>query len=135
MAWETFFLKNHTQHLEEKLFPNNFLKIKNWSYLWINGLKFYTVFILHAKLQTTCSLSWYIKLLQKNKTRGLELVAWFLKKIFLLLNSINWTNMTVWLPLLREILAIRDCNCLLTRLWRHKVTWFCNQALKVKTNI
>ena len=50
MAWETFFLKNHTQHLEEKLFPNNFLKVKNWSYLWINGLKFYTVFYLACQV-------------------------------------------------------------------------------------
>ena len=26
ITWETFFLKNHTQNVEEKLFPDPFLK-------------------------------------------------------------------------------------------------------------
>ena len=38
-----FILKKHTQNVVEKLFPNPFLKNQNWAYLWINGLKFYTV--------------------------------------------------------------------------------------------
>ena len=37
------FLKNHTQNMVEKLFPDLFLKNQNRAYLWINGLKFYTV--------------------------------------------------------------------------------------------
>ena len=38
-----FFLKNHTQNVAEKLFPESFLKNQNWVYLWIDSLKFYTV--------------------------------------------------------------------------------------------
>ena len=34
-------MKNHTQSVVEKLFPELFLKIQNWAYLWINILKFY----------------------------------------------------------------------------------------------
>ena len=38
-----FFLKNHTQNVVERLFPESFLKNQNWVYLWIDSLKFYTV--------------------------------------------------------------------------------------------
>ena len=38
-----FFLKNHTQNVAKKLFPESFLKNQNWVYLWIDSLKFYTV--------------------------------------------------------------------------------------------
>ena len=45
----------------------------------------------------------------------------FSKKIFLMLYFINWPNVIVCFPLLLEILGnILYCNCLLTRLWRHK---------------
>ena len=37
------FLENHTQNVGEELFSDPFLKNQNWSYLWINSLKFYTV--------------------------------------------------------------------------------------------
>ena len=40
---ETFFTKNHTQNVVEKLFLDPSLKNQNWAYLWINSLKFYTV--------------------------------------------------------------------------------------------
>ena len=40
---ETFFLKNHTQNVLEKLLPEAFIKNQNWAYLWINSLKFFTV--------------------------------------------------------------------------------------------
>ena len=43
------FLKNHTRNVVEKLFPDPFLKNQNLPYLWINILKFYTVFLLYAK--------------------------------------------------------------------------------------
>ena len=64
---------------------------------------------IEAKLQTTffhLILSFFQKL-----KRGLELVSlphfWhnFWRKIFLLLYSINWPNVIVWLPLLCEILG------------------------------
>ena len=38
-----FFLKNHAQNAMEKLFPDPFLKIRNWGYLWINSKKFHPV--------------------------------------------------------------------------------------------
>ena len=37
------FLKNHTQNVAEKPFPDPFLKNQNRAYLWINSLKFSTV--------------------------------------------------------------------------------------------
>ena len=37
-----FFLKNHTENVVEKLFPDLFLQNQNWAYLWINSLKSYT---------------------------------------------------------------------------------------------
>ena len=40
---ETLFMKNHTQNIAEKLFPDPSIKKQNWAYLWINGLKFYAV--------------------------------------------------------------------------------------------
>ena len=40
---ETFLLKNQTQNVVEKLFPDPFLKNQNWDYLWINSLKFYAI--------------------------------------------------------------------------------------------
>ena len=45
----------------------------------------------------------------------------FSRKMFLMLYSINWPNFIVWLPLLLEILGNMYYNCLLTRLWRHKI--------------
>ena len=42
------FAKNHTQNVVEKLFPEPFLKL---SVSWINSQKFYTVFLLYAKLK------------------------------------------------------------------------------------
>ena len=46
----TFLLKNHTQNTLKKLFPDPFLKNQNWTYIWINSLKIYTVFLLYANL-------------------------------------------------------------------------------------
>ena len=34
-----------------EIVPNPFLKNKNCTYLWINSLKFYSLFILYAKLR------------------------------------------------------------------------------------
>ena len=51
--WEKFCLKNHTQNVVEKLFPDSFLKNQNWLYLWINSLKFYTVCFY-------CMISWVL---------------------------------------------------------------------------
>ena len=36
---ETFFLRNHTQNVVGKLFPDPFGKNQNRAYLWINSLK------------------------------------------------------------------------------------------------
>ena len=41
--------------------------------------------------------------------------------MFLILHSINWPYFIVWVPLLLEILGNVYYNCLLTKLWRHKM--------------
>ena len=44
MTEKSILLKNHTQNVLEKLFPDTFLKNQNWAYLSINNsLKFYKV--------------------------------------------------------------------------------------------
>ena len=44
--------KNYTQNVVVKLFPHPFLKTQNWACLWINNLKYYTMFLLYTKLGT-----------------------------------------------------------------------------------
>ena len=44
-------MKSHTQNVAEKLFPDSFLENQNWVYIWINSLKFYTVYFY-------CMASW-----------------------------------------------------------------------------
>ena len=57
--------KTHSQNVVEKLFPDPFLKNQNWTNLWINSLKFYTICFncmlswgpskyVETKVQTTC---------------------------------------------------------------------------------
>ena len=115
MTWDTFFLKNHTQNVVEKLFPDPFRKNQNWVYLWITSLKFlYSLFFLYAtlrvskyietKLQITCF--YLILSFFKRKEAWNIFLPYFLhnfwRKIFLLY-SINWPNFIDWLPLLCEI--------------------------------
>ena len=80
-------LKNHTQNVVEKLFPDPFLKNQNWVYLRINSLKFYEVcfyFILiwglskysESKLHITCFIL-YKAFLKSKKSSGTSLPAWF----------------------------------------------------------
>ena len=40
---ETFFMRNYTQNVVEKLFPDPVLKSRNSADLWADSLKFYTV--------------------------------------------------------------------------------------------
>ena len=65
VTWETFFSKNHAQNVVEKLVPGPSMKNYKCPYLWINGLKFYTVCFyfmanwelsknIETKLQNTC---------------------------------------------------------------------------------
>ena len=52
LTWETYSLKNHTQNMMEKLFPDPFLKNQNWVYIWINSVMFYAVlFLYYVKLR------------------------------------------------------------------------------------
>ena len=59
------FLKNDTQYVAGKLFPEHFLEDQNWAYLWINNLKLHKICFdwilswvlskyIETKLQTTC---------------------------------------------------------------------------------
>ena len=113
-------LFDHLKNVNEKLYPDSFLKNQYWTYFWINSLKFYTVCFYcmliwgqlkfsEIKLQTICF--YLMKTLFKKKKRGLELVSLphflydFWRKMFLLLYSINWPNFIFWMPLIREILS------------------------------
>ena len=107
MKQENFSLKNHTQNVVEKLFPDPFLKIKSehisgsivWSFIQF-------VFFVY---QAECLQLPHIKLFWKTKW-GLDLVFLshfllnFWRKI-ILSYSINWPDLFVWLSLLHEILA------------------------------
>ena len=78
----------------EKLVPNPFLKNQNWSYLWINSLKFYTVYFIIYQVKgyrnivnLSCrSLAFgsYKAFLKKRKKSGTSppasFSAWFLTK-------------------------------------------------------
>ena len=95
---------------------------------------------------------WFVETLNFNfSEKGLGLVSPphfmydFPRKLFFMLHSINCPNFIVWFPLLLVILdnmCILD-NCLLTRLWRHKISnWPClsyqtvllhDQKVKTKT--
>ena len=101
-------------NLLDKLVLDPFLKNKNWPHLWVNGLKFYTVCFycmarwglskyIKTKLKTICftSYSAFQKIKRRLELASLPHDLW--RKIFLLLYSINWPNLTVWLPLLCEI--------------------------------
>ena len=157
MSWKTFFLKNHTRNVVEKLFPDPFLKNQNWAYLWINSLKFYTV-------RFYCMSRWrlpkYIKtklyrpidftshkapLKKKKKSRTSfppSFSARFLKKnislvIFYQLNKFHClATFTLW-----EFGQYVYCNCLLTKFWRDKfnlislIRPFVLRDQKIKTKI
>ena len=110
-------LINSKQNEVKKLFPDPILKNKNWVYLWINSLKFYTVCCILCQVEghpNIVKLSCrplalaHIKLFNK---RGLEIVSLphflhdFWRKTFILLYSINWPNFIFLLILLRQILG------------------------------
>ena len=114
----SIFLENHTQNVVKKLSPDPLLKNENWAYLLINYLKFFTDCFYHMPswgYQNTLRLSSKplaissYKAFLKNKQRSgiclpVSISAWFLKKKFLLLYSITWSNFIVCLSLPREIL-------------------------------
>ena len=122
ITWETFvFGKIIWKDGMAKLFPDSFLKKnKNWTYLWINSLKSYTVcfyympgwglsIYIKTKLQTTCLYLIY-SFCKKKRRSGTSFPAsfsvWFFKKNISLILFINWPNAIVWLSLLYEILGI-----------------------------
>ena len=62
---KNIFLKGYTQNVVDKLLPDLFIKNQNWTFLWTNSLKFYTVYFycmeiwglskyFETKIQTTC---------------------------------------------------------------------------------
>ena len=127
-------MKNHAQDVVEKLFPDPFLINKNWACLWINIIKFHTVFfnlwqlkdhrnILNLSCRPFAFTS-YKTFLKNKKWSGTSLPAsfsaWFLKKhfpgYFLLPDQISsanqiWSNFiafTLW-----DIEQYVYYNCLL----------------------
>ena len=128
-------MKHHKQNVVEKVVPVPFLKNWNWAYLWINNLKFYTVYFycipswglskyIETKLQTTyfCSYKAFLKNKKRSGTSISDsILAWFLKKnIYLVLFYwlIKFNCLVAFTPW--DIGKYMYCNCLLTRLWRHK---------------
>ena len=134
ITWDTFYWKHHAQNMLEKLFPGPFLKNQNWTYLWINSLKFYSFYFcrmlgsgqskyIETKLQTPCI--YLIQSFLSKKRSGASLPAscsaWFLKK--------NISLVIIYYPTkfhflvffsLRDIGQYVYCSCLLTRMWGHK---------------
>ena len=126
--------KNRTQNVQEKLFPDPYLKNQNWVGLWIYSLKFYTVFLncmlicglskySEIKLRKTC---FYVKLFYKTKN-GLELVSLpyfqhdFWRKIFLFVLFYQLTKLHCLVAFSSwDIEQYVYCNSFLTRLWRQK---------------
>ena len=136
-TWETFFLRNNAQNVGEKLVPDPFLKNENWTYLWINRRKFYTVCFYcmtswglsrynETKLQTTCfhvNLSFFKKL-----KRGLELVSHdFGEKYFscyiLLIDQISLSGCLYFVGYW-EICVLRFLIKQVMTSWILKLTWY-----------
>ena len=130
--WNNFLVKLYTK-CAGKTIPRPLSKNQNWAYLWIKSVKFYTVCFncmsgwglskcIESKLRSTCF--YHIQIIFKKIKRGLELVsqfwfsAWFLRIFFSC--YITWPNFIAWFSLLYQRLGNVSCNCLLTRLWRHK---------------
>ena len=121
----TFFLKDHTQNVVEKLFPDLSLKNQNWAYLWINIIKFYIFCfycfpswglskVIETKLHITCICLKQSFLKNKKRSRAetrASFSVWFLKKNIALVMFFNLTKFQC---------LVACCNSLLTRLWRHK---------------
>ena len=96
----------------KKLFPDPFLKNQNWASLWIDSLKFYVVVAFVCFFCFVCFFEYQAegcRYILKLSCRPLVTLSYFVHdfwgKIFLLLHSINWPNLLVWLPLLGEILG------------------------------
>ena len=54
ITWKTFFLKNLTQNVVDKLAQDSFLKSQNWTWLRINRPKFHAVWFYYMfKSRTT----------------------------------------------------------------------------------
>ena len=117
IAWERFSMKNHTQNVVKKVFPNRFLESQNWTYFWIISLNVYAVYFycmlssrllkyIESKLQTKV-----IKIFYKTKG-GPELVSLphflydFWRKLFLTLYFINWLNLLPGYPYFVRFWAI-----------------------------
>ena len=128
-------MKNRTQSVVEKLFPDPFLKIQNWVNLWINILKFlYFVFIVcqvedyRKWSELSCrplAFTSYKAFLKNKKRSGTSLPtsfsAWFFKKnisvIFYYLTKFQClVAFTSW-----DIKQYVYCRCLLTLVWRQKI--------------
>ena len=135
VTWKIFFLKNHTQSVVEKLFPDPFLKNQNWAYLWIKILKFYIFFFVcqvedyRKWLELSCwplVVTSYNKGFLKNRKGSWTSLpalfsAWFSKEnisvvIFYYLTKFQClVAFNLW-----DIGQYVYCNCLLTMLWRQK---------------
>ena len=122
--------------MAEKLVPDSFLKNQNWAYLWINSLKSFVQFVFivcqvvgyRNILKLICKLLPFTsyKAFLKNKKRSgtslscLILCIIFKEKCFscyyLLIDHVSLSGCLYFVDIGQYV----NCNCLLTRLWRHE---------------
>ena len=124
------------KNVVEKLFPEPLRKNQIWAYLQIDCFKFYTVCFygipswgllkhIETKLQMALLLR-HINLFQINKKKSgtslpISFSSWFLNKnIYLILFCYMIKFHCLAAFYLWDIWQYVYCNCLLTRLWRHR---------------
>ena len=115
----------------EKLFPELFLKNRNWEYLWIQVEDCQNMLKLSCRPLAFISYKAFLKNKKRPGTSLLVLFSWwFLKKnisclTFYYLTRFNWlVAFTSW-----DFVQYVYCNCLLSRSWCHK---FWNLIFQIK---
>ena len=122
--WELFLLKNHTQNMVEKLFPDPLLKNQNWTYLWtwssiISIIRIISIIIISLKFYTLCFIVCQVEGYQHILKLSCKPLAFTSYKAYLknkkrpgtslpasvsVAYSIHWPNFIVWFSLICEIL-------------------------------
>ena len=128
-------MKNRTQNMVERLFPDPFLENKNWEYLWINRRNFRTVFLHCMSKSRAIEIYWnygayhwlfpHINLFLKAKRIWNLSLCLIFCMIFEEKYSSHYILLTGQMSLSGclsswDIGQYMYCNCFFTSLWRHK---------------